>query len=550
MPSQVPVPGTVHLVDLDGSLNARHGKSRNDIVLLPQPSSDPDDPLNWSPMRKFHNTFWQYMWTFVGSCLCSCLSPAYNNIVSDTGISLENINTGQGIMYLGFGWGCLITQPLAINYGRRPVLVLSLLVFSLFTLWTAYIDTVGVWYLNRVLSGIAYSPIESLIELCVADTRFTHERGFHMGFYCWALFGGGALVPIASGIIAEQHGWRWINYTACIIGCAVSLLMFFFFEETMFYRPKHVPDELVIEGVDTLALPTRVENGEVEEALGSEKSRPPTPTEKKDSTMQRREILAPRKTFLQKMKMWDLRDPRQPFVLFKLFFLPFVVMQFPAVLFSGMLIGSILSWYQIFVGTLNLILGEDPYNFTSESIGYFYIAVFIGVTIGCAFSGWLSDILAERLARRNGGVKEPEARLWMALIPMILHPAGSILYGVGAAHHIHWVGIAFGLGFACVGVVMGSTIALTYVVDCYKEVAGETLISVILFRNTIGFAFIYAILPMVDSMGLQGAFILIAFLGVGFWATCFLFIWKGKQMRQWLAQNYWNMVEKYGLSAH
>lgn len=41
------IPGTVHLVDLEGTMHAKHAKGgQKDIVLVPAPSSDPDDPLN------------------------------------------------------------------------------------------------------------------------------------------------------------------------------------------------------------------------------------------------------------------------------------------------------------------------------------------------------------------------------------------------------------------------------------------------------------------------------------------------------------------------
>ena len=47
------VPGTVHLVDLEGVLRAKHAEGgQKDIVLIPAPSDDPDDPLNWSASRK------------------------------------------------------------------------------------------------------------------------------------------------------------------------------------------------------------------------------------------------------------------------------------------------------------------------------------------------------------------------------------------------------------------------------------------------------------------------------------------------------------------
>jgi len=49
------VPGTVHLVDLDHTMATLHA-GKGDIVLVPTPSDDPDDPLNWSPRRKMMST--------------------------------------------------------------------------------------------------------------------------------------------------------------------------------------------------------------------------------------------------------------------------------------------------------------------------------------------------------------------------------------------------------------------------------------------------------------------------------------------------------------
>jgi hypothetical protein len=46
--AHAPVPGTVHLVDLDGTMQAQHarGAGKRDIVLVPAPSTDPDDPVS------------------------------------------------------------------------------------------------------------------------------------------------------------------------------------------------------------------------------------------------------------------------------------------------------------------------------------------------------------------------------------------------------------------------------------------------------------------------------------------------------------------------
>lgn len=50
------IPGTVHLLDLDHNMLTRHASNQKEIVLIPTPSDDPDDPLNWSPRRKALST--------------------------------------------------------------------------------------------------------------------------------------------------------------------------------------------------------------------------------------------------------------------------------------------------------------------------------------------------------------------------------------------------------------------------------------------------------------------------------------------------------------
>jgi hypothetical protein len=51
------IPGTVTLVDVEHVLHTRHLDGGNgDIVLIPTPSQDQDDPLNWSRKRKLLST--------------------------------------------------------------------------------------------------------------------------------------------------------------------------------------------------------------------------------------------------------------------------------------------------------------------------------------------------------------------------------------------------------------------------------------------------------------------------------------------------------------
>lgn len=46
------VPGTVHVLDLQGRLNVQHAARDHEIILGPAPSNDLDELLNWATWRK------------------------------------------------------------------------------------------------------------------------------------------------------------------------------------------------------------------------------------------------------------------------------------------------------------------------------------------------------------------------------------------------------------------------------------------------------------------------------------------------------------------
>ncbi|KAL2799435.1 major facilitator superfamily domain-containing protein [Aspergillus keveii] len=545
--SDLPVPGTVRLIDATGDLSVKHGE-KADIVLIPQPSSDPNDPLNWSWRRKTHNRFWQVMWTFIGVAITCALAPVYPMIEDDTGIPVSNITTGVGLMYLFLGWGNVIVQPWAMHYGRRQVLLASLLATSLTVLWSAYVKSSGEWYANRIMMGISNAPVETLVEILVTDLSFTHQRGVYMSVYTWTLFNGAFLAPIASGYVAQNMGWRWIQWIGTIIGIATTVLMFFFFEETMFFRKTGPVEFLQSEPGKVLDEETPPSN----QAKTPEGKELTSKTNDDVATGDSAPIPEPRsaKRYLRTLRLWGFRSPEQPPFSLKLSLLPFALLRYPAIWFSGILVGSILSWFNVLNTTIATILRAAPYNFTTNQIGLTYIASIIGSTIGCYLGGSLSDRVAEWLARRNAGIKEPEHRLWLALIPLLIHPAGFFLYGIGAAQKVHWIVPVLGTGFISATLPMGSLVALNYVIDCYKEAASEAIVAVILIRNTMGFVITYAISPMISNMGLQNAFILVGCLGAAIWATSFLVIWVGKSWRVHSAKMYWDTVEEHNLQAH
>ena len=107
------------------------------------------------------------------------------------------------------------------------------------------------------------------------------------------------------------------------------------------------------------------------------------------------------------------------------------------------------------------------------------------------YSGRIADWLVLKLARRNKGIMEPEQRLWLFALSLILIPGGLILWGVGAAHDVHWFGVVFAMGVIGFTNTLGAVISISYCIDSYRELSGEAIVTVILVRNTMSFAIGY-----------------------------------------------------------
>jgi hypothetical protein len=124
-----------------------------------------------------------------------------------------------------------------------------------------------------------------------------------------------------------------------------------------------------------------------------------------------------------------------------------------------------------------------------------------------------------KLARRNNGIREPEQRLWLFLMNLFIMPAGLILWGIGAAHGISWGGLVIGLGMVGFSLTTDGGVPIDYLVDSYKDLSGEGLITMILIRNCMSFGLNYGITPWLTKIGAQNTLVAVAMLAFGFTAA-------------------------------
>jgi hypothetical protein len=322
--------------------------------------------------------------------------------------------------------------------------------------------------------------------------------------------------------------------------CAIFLgigfaFCFFFMEETNYDR---APLEMVDTPSHTPGTTTPKE-AELSTSSDPEKTSAITPTGTIEAAPGA--VHYKPKTYIQKLA---LLDKKRPFNLFRMMLRPLLFFSLPSVVYAGFSYGSNLVWFNVLNGTASLILSAPPYNFPASMVGLSYLSPLVGVAAGSFYSGVIGDRIVLWLARRNKGVLEPEHRLWLFSASLILIPGSLILWGVGAAHHVHWFGLIFAMGVIAASNSIGVQLSVSYCIDSYKDLSGEAMVTVIIIRNTMSFAIGYGITPWVTDMGYQNAFILAAFAGLAQVLTFLAVVKWGKSWRDGTKKRYYRFVKE------
>ncbi|CDK26967.1 unnamed protein product [Kuraishia capsulata CBS 1993] len=451
----------------------------------------PDDPLhphNWALRRKVIAVLSIGFHTFsvaFGSALFSSAIPYLDaqfhvaSVVSTLGVSLY---------VLGFASGPILWAPLSELYGRKPVLVISIIITTCFHFGAAAAKDFQTIMLCRFFAGFFGAAPLAVVPASFADLFGNETRGYAVACFSMAVFVGPMLAPIAGGFISSSYlGWRWTEYIIGIMSAASIGFDLIFYEET------HHPIILV------------------------EKAR----------TIKRRTgiwgIHAPHDEFQLSIREIAEKNITRPLVM--LFTEPVILL---VTIYNAFIYGIL----YLFLTAYPIVFAEG-YGFASGVAELPYIALIIGMLFGGIYIIHMEKFYLKML-KENGGKPVPEARLPGMIFGAVAFPIGLLWFTwTGNYHeHIHWIVPTLSGLFSGFGLIVIFIPSLNYIVDSYLIFAASALAGNTFLRSGFGAAFPMFASFMFHGMGTNWAGLLIGLFAAALIPVPLFFLKYGKRLRE------------------
>ncbi len=470
-------PGTVRVFSATGEHQQQ--------TLLPPPTDSPDDPLMWSSWRKAWHTVLLVFITGLTAALANCIGSAQYAMSAELGISDASFSVAIALIFIGIGTGTLLLSPAPRLLGRRITFILCLMSGLAGSAMFGSVQRKGLLIASQGFLGLSDACAEAMVQHSLSDIYFAHQRGSIMGIYVLAISGGTFLGPLVASFVvnSDKLGWPWIGWLGIIFSGTVLLLVALGLEETSFSRDFmptwgtevciDVPQAPITNGKELDAPP---------EQLETMHSQTEAPTNAKKPYLSRIALVTTTTTDLHVVLheylrlLW--RTPR--------------CFIWPAVVFAGFQWGGQVTYLTFYLYVEDTTYYEAPFNYTDAAVGIMNVANLIGLVVGVLFGGVFADKFVEWQARRNGGISEPEHRLWLMFPCAIAGPVGLLLFGIGSQRGWDWPAPYVGLGLIGFNWGCAGDICLTYMQQSYPEAILECMVGMAVINNMIGMTVTFA----------------------------------------------------------
>jgi predicted MFS family arabinose efflux permease len=160
------------------------------------------------------------------------LLPLLPSISKDLGLNYTQGNTLVSALAVAWGVAAIFAGNLSDRIGRRAVLVPSVVLFSLLSVFSGMAGALMSLVLIRALMGVSEGAVAATGVAVTVEASHPKRRGMNNGFFqCSISFFGLAVAPILATQLLEVTTWRNVFYIVGVPGLIVAVFLWMIVRE-------------------------------------------------------------------------------------------------------------------------------------------------------------------------------------------------------------------------------------------------------------------------------------------------------------------------------
>jgi DHA1 family bicyclomycin/chloramphenicol resistance-like MFS transporter len=171
--------------------------------------------------------------TMLGPFAIDTYLPAFSGIARSLGATPSQMQQTLSAYLFSFGVMNLFHGALADAFGRRPVVLTGIAVFTLASLGCALSQSIGMLVACRALQGLSAGAGMVVSRVIVRDLYPPVEAQRMLSQVSMWFGVAPAVAPMIGGVLFDALGWHAVFWLLVVLGCALGLVNWRLLPETL-----------------------------------------------------------------------------------------------------------------------------------------------------------------------------------------------------------------------------------------------------------------------------------------------------------------------------
>ncbi len=155
------------------------------------------------------------------------VAPLFPHMMRDLGLDFQQLGSLIGILSVAWGVWAIAMGPVSDRFGRKKMLVVTMVAFSLLSSLSGLAASFGSLMLIRAVMGVAEGAFTPASVAATGEASLPSRRGLNQGLQLsmFSLLGLGFAPIIATQLLRIVPSWHWVFMISAVPGLIVAALI-------------------------------------------------------------------------------------------------------------------------------------------------------------------------------------------------------------------------------------------------------------------------------------------------------------------------------------